>query len=144
MIRAVLDTNVLVAAILSPHGAPAEILGRWRDGEFEIVVSSKLLAELGAVLARPSIAARVPIEEAEEILSVLAEGAVHREDRDPDRPWSRDPKDDFLIELAAVSGAHVLVTGDRDLLEIDPASVPVRTPRMFLGDLEALGPPPSA
>ncbi|HKI92225.1 MAG TPA: PIN domain-containing protein, partial [Gaiellaceae bacterium] len=52
MTRAVLDPNVLVAAALAPHGPPADCLRAHAEGRFELVVSEKLLAELGGVLAR--------------------------------------------------------------------------------------------
>jgi predicted nucleic acid-binding protein len=44
--RAVLDTNVYVSALLAPAGSPAQILERWADGEFDVIVSPLLLAEL--------------------------------------------------------------------------------------------------
>ena len=49
--RAVLDVNVLIAALLSPTGAPAQIVSRWLGGEFELIVSGNLLAELERALA---------------------------------------------------------------------------------------------
>ena len=52
--RAVLDPNVLVSAAISGRGVPAEILRRWEDGEFELVVSAEILFELSEVLRRPS------------------------------------------------------------------------------------------
>jgi predicted nucleic acid-binding protein len=45
-VRAVLDPNIAIAALLSQQGAPAQIVSRWHDGEFELVVSEQLLAEL--------------------------------------------------------------------------------------------------
>jgi len=50
-VRAVLDPNVLVSALLSRSGAPAQIVARWLRGEFELVLSELLLAELGRALA---------------------------------------------------------------------------------------------
>jgi hypothetical protein len=142
VIRAVVDTNVLVAGLLSSRGAPAEIWRRWRDGEFEIVVSPRLLAELAEVLARPAIRRRAPDGDSRPLRELLAAEAVHRDDPLPGRRWSRDPADDFLVELAHAAGAHVLVTGDADLLEVRDALLPIRTPRAFLDDLDALGPAP--
>jgi predicted nucleic acid-binding protein len=43
-VRAVLDPNILIAALLSPAGAPAQLVGRWLGGAFELVVSETLLA----------------------------------------------------------------------------------------------------
>jgi predicted nucleic acid-binding protein len=51
-VRAVLDhPNVLIAALLSPAGATAQLVGRWLGGEFELVVSDALLAEFERALA---------------------------------------------------------------------------------------------
>ena len=44
MLRAVLDVNVLVSAVLSATGAPAQLLRAWRDGEFELV-RQRIVAE---------------------------------------------------------------------------------------------------
>ncbi len=140
MIRAVVDTNLLVAAILSPNGAPADVVRRWLDGEFELVTCPRLLGELRAVLARPSIAPRAPAADVEDFLVVLADGAVVRPDPEIRDAWSRDPDDDVVVELARASGAHVLVTGDLDLLEVRGAMLAIRTPREFLTELAALGP----
>lgn len=59
-VRAVLDMNVIVSAVLSSHGAPARILQTRADGPFEIVVSRELISELRRVLAYPKIAAESP------------------------------------------------------------------------------------
>jgi uncharacterized protein len=144
VIRAVVDTNVFVAGALSPRGAPAEIWRRWRDGAFEIVVCPALVGELRRVFARPSIARVIAAEDARAIVDVLVAGALHRDDPEPGRRWSRDPDDDYLVALAHAAGAHVLVTGDRDLLEIEDAMLPIRSPRAFVDDLDALGPAPEA
>ncbi len=52
MYRVVLDPGVLIAALLSPKGAPAQLLRGWMQGDYELVVSPKLLAELERVLLR--------------------------------------------------------------------------------------------
>lgn len=53
MTRAVIDTNVVVAALIRPRGAPGELLRRLRDGHFVAIVSRPILEEIEAVLARP-------------------------------------------------------------------------------------------
>jgi putative PIN family toxin of toxin-antitoxin system len=105
-----------------------------------LVTCPRLLAELLDVLARPSIAPRAPAAEIDEFLVVLADGAVVRSDPDVRDAWSRNPDDDFVVELARASGAHVLVTGDLDLLDVRGAMVAIRTPREFLTELAALEP----
>lgn len=58
----VLDPNLLVSAALSAKGAPAEIIRRRLAGEFELLVSPKLLEALERVLAYPKIAKRIATE----------------------------------------------------------------------------------
>lgn len=58
--RAVLDPNVLVSAVLSPRGAPADVLRAWHDGRFELVVSPHLLDGLERVLAYPKLRPSLP------------------------------------------------------------------------------------
>ena len=62
--RAVLDVNVLVAAILSPTGSPATVLRRWLEGAYDLVVSPKLLEELERTLGYRKIRERVTSEDA--------------------------------------------------------------------------------
>lgn len=76
--RAVLDTNVLVRAVLSRGGAPGRVLQAWREGAYQSVVSAALLDEFRGVLARPTIAARHGWSDAErtEFVALLAEAAI--------------------------------------------------------------------
>lgn len=131
MIRAVLDTNVLVSALLAPRGAPALILGAWTDGEFELVVSPHLLDELERVLGYPKLRRRITPDQARRVLGLLRSAAEHHHDPMASASVaSRDPDDDFLIALAASASAH-LVSGDRDLLDLAP-HIPVLDPAAFM------------
>jgi putative PIN family toxin of toxin-antitoxin system len=134
-VRALLDANVLIAALLSRGGAPALLVRRWLDGDFELVISDLLLAELQQTLARPKIRQRLETEDAEEFLELLGSGLAERIE-DPDvTPTTRssDPKDDYLIAAAAAAHA-TLVSGDSHLLALRGA-IPVMSPREFLDSL---------
>jgi hypothetical protein len=134
-VRAVLDPNVLVAAVLSRSGAPAQIVARWLAGAFELVVSEHLLAELARALAYPKLARRVTRAEAAELVSLLRHAAIVASDPPAPRPASADPGDDYLLALAE-SARAVLVTGDRHLLALAD-DLPIRTARAFLDTLES-------
>ncbi len=136
--RAVLDANVLVAALLSPGGAPAQLLARWLAGEFELVVSESLLAELERVLAYPKLRARIAPEDAAEFVSFIRDSAVHAPAPPAPPRRSRDPGDDYLLALAESQKA-IVVSGDRHLLELTDR-FPVRSPRDFLEALETVIP----
>lgn len=134
--RAVLDVNVLVSALLSRDGAPAQIVSLWLAGEFELVVSEALLAELERALEYPKVRTRIPADDAAAYVALLREGAAVA--ADPPLPPRRSPDqgDDYLLALAEAQKAK-LVTGDQHLLEL-VAHFPIRTPREFLEALEEL------
>jgi putative PIN family toxin of toxin-antitoxin system len=128
-LRAVFDANVLVAALLAPSGLPARLLTSWLMGDFELVVSEKLLEELERALGYPKVRAHVDDEDANELLALLRVGPDVVDD--PPAPPSRspDPGDDYILSLAETSGALV-VSGDKHLLSL-AHEFPVRTPRAF-------------
>lgn len=122
---------MLVAAVLSRRGAPAQLLAAWRDGLLEIVVSPLLLDELARVLAYPKLRVHVSEGHAERYVELLATSAeVHQDPAAAPPVRSRDPHDDYLIALAITARAH-LVTGDDDLLALS-TDLPVHTPADFI------------
>jgi uncharacterized protein len=133
--RAVLDANVLISAILSPHGSPARLLLAWQAGAFELVVSPKLLAELARALRYPKLARRIPPADAEAFVAWIARSAVVAADPEAAPPIrSADPKDDYLLVLATAERA-VLVSGDAHLTDLADR-LPIRTPAEFLASLD--------
>ena len=139
--RAVLDPNVIISALLSPGGAPARALVAWVQGGFELVVSPDLLAELERALRYPKLRKRVSAEDAREVLDWLASAADMATDPDdPPSVRSRDPGDDYLIALAESERA-VLVSGDEHLLGLAD-EIPVVTPAELLSRFVP-GPPSS-
>ena len=66
MIRIVLDTNVLVAGLLSAKGPPGQIVDLISAGEIEAACDTRILAEYRDVLARPEL--RIDQREAEDVL----------------------------------------------------------------------------
>jgi putative PIN family toxin of toxin-antitoxin system len=135
-VRAVLDANVLISAILSPRGAPAKLLIVWQAGAFELVVSPLLLAETRRALAYPKLARLVAPADANAFVAWLGVAAELAEDpAGPPPVRSDDPGDDYLIALAAAERA-VLVSGDTHLTSM-ATRIPVRTPGAFLAALNA-------
>jgi len=133
-VKAVLDPNVLISAMLAPGGAPARALRAWLNGSHELVVSPLLLAEVERALGYPKLRARVSAQEAAELLELLRD---HGElVADPTASFAiRSPEagDDYLIALAAASGA-LLVSGDGHLLTL-AGQLPVFSPAAFLAKL---------
>ena len=114
--RAVLDPGVLIAALISCHGAPAKLLSAWRVGSFDLVVSPRLLHELETVLLRPKFRPYLSAEEARQYVALLRRSASQVEDS---------------------ARAQVLVSGDRHLTDLRGAQPPVLAPREFLERLQA-------
>jgi len=100
-VRAVLDPNVIVSALLSRQGTPERLLRSWLSGAFDLVVSDKLLAELERALAYPKLGERIEREEAAELVDLLRRhGEMATDPADPPVICSADPDDDYLIALA--------------------------------------------
>ena len=128
--RAVVDVNVLISGVLSAKGSSAEILDASRDGQFELVVSELLLAELKRTLAYPKLRERIPPEKAAAFANwVRDHGTVAEDPANPPPVGSRDPDDDYLLALAITRRAY-LVTGDKDLLVLSD-DLPILTPAQF-------------
>lgn len=130
--RAVLDPNVLISALLSPTGAPAALVSRWLAGQFELVVSPLLLAELARALSYPRLRSRIAGDDGKAFIDLLRRTATMTDDPPVPVRRSRDPGDDYLLALGAASAA-VVVTGDVDVLALTDS--PTRSPRAFLDDL---------
>lgn len=136
MIRAVLDPNVLVSAFISQRGsAPDLIVRAWREGAFDLVVSPALLAELTDVLGRPKFAHAAADGRAAAYIAALRRDALQIDDPPDPPPVSADAGDDYLIALARVARAEMIVSGDRHLTRLNDPVPPVLSPRQFAEQL---------
>jgi uncharacterized protein len=134
-LRAVLDPNVIISALLAPAGTPAALIRAWSAGAFELIASPLLLAELERALAYPKLRIRIHQDEATAIVEWLGCSATIVEDPNEPAPRaSEDPGDDYLIALAAHEHA-VLVSGDRHLLKL-AAELPIYAPADLLSVLD--------
>jgi putative PIN family toxin of toxin-antitoxin system len=130
-VRAILDPNVIISALLAGEGTPAKVLRAWLDGRFDLIVSALLLEELERALAYPKLAGRIKPEETTALVEWLQREAILVDDpAEPPTSRSEDPGDDYLLALAESEKA-ALVSGDRHLLALT-SELPVLTPREFL------------
>ena len=139
MMRVVLDANVLVSAILSPRGTPAQILTAWRAEHFALVISEAILAELGRVFRYPKIARRH--RWSEEQLQAFLDDLGHLAILTPGRLTlaviTEDPPDDRYLECAVEGEATYIVSGDRLLLRLGVyQGISILTPQAFLEVLQ--------
>jgi hypothetical protein len=115
--RVILDTNILLSALLSPLGPPAKLLTAWERNRFTLVACDRLIEELREVTARPFFRARLRPSAAELLAAGIRDFSFFISDL-PSGPIAPDPKDSFLLALAQSSQAEFLVTGDQELLSL--------------------------
>lgn len=117
--RVIVDTNILLSALINPHGLPAQLIDAWRGARFELVTSRDQLLELGEVARRPELRKYVIPARAGRFINDLRELATVLS-RLPRVDRSRDPGDNFLLAMAEASAADYLVSGDkRDVLALE-------------------------
>lgn len=117
--RVVLDTNVLVSALLSPGGMPARLVRAWLDERLTLVSHPLQLDELRDVTRRDRIRAHIRPAGAGRLVNRIARLA-ELPDTLPPVERSPDPRDDFLLALCEAGAADWLATGDKaDLLALE-------------------------
>ena len=107
-----LDTNILVSALVSPGGYPDAIYRAWVDGRFALLSCAEHLEELRSTLQKPRIAERIHPHKAGRLVNQIRKLAVLVEALPPVKR-SPDPEDDFLPSLCEAGEADFLVTGDK-------------------------------
>lgn len=112
--RVILDTNVLLGALISPHGPPDAIYRAWRAARFELVTSKTQLDELRRVSRYPKLKTILPAHRVGTMVNNMQRAIV----LDvlpplPDGVEAADPNDAFLLALALAGETDYFVTGDR-------------------------------
>src|SRR5205809_1080550 len=133
--RAVADTNVLIAAVLAPDGRCGRLLLAATEGRWSLVASPRLLDELGDVLARRKFRRWLTAEDARTFVSAVSRLAEVHDDPPRTPTVTHDSDDDYLFALATGSAADAIVSGDADLTALEHPPVPVLTPAEFLSRL---------
>ena len=130
-VRVVLDTNVLVSAVLSPSSTAARCFNRALD-RAEILYSTSTLHELEDVLWRPKFLSLRSDESAHRVTGLLCQTGDLIEVTDTVTDC-RDPSDNKFLALALNGKADLILTGDKDLLALHPwRGIPILTPAAYL------------
>lgn len=121
-LRVVIDTNLLISAVIAPKGLPNKLIRAWKDAKFDLITSPYLLKEMDEISLRDKFGGYhlfkeqmveliEAIKASSEIIPSLLEEelSIH----------CRDPKDDKLLACATGANADYLVTGDQDLLVLN-------------------------
>ncbi len=129
--RVVIDTNVLISGLLSKTSTPARAVEK-AVTKAQLVATLETLRELIEKLHSPKFDRYVRRERRDALLERVA-SLVEIIDVLQSIRASRDPRDDKFLEAAVNGRADVLVTGDRDLLDLNPfRGVAIMTPADYL------------
>ncbi|MEF8716922.1 MAG: putative toxin-antitoxin system toxin component, PIN family [Candidatus Accumulibacter necessarius] len=115
--RLILDTNILVAALITRGTPPDKRYEAWRDGRFTLLTSDLQIEEIRRVTRREGIRFRIHQAEAGRLVNDLRRLATRIENL-PTLDVSPDPYDNFLLAMAQAGQTDLLVAGDKDLLSL--------------------------
>ena len=139
MIRAVLDANIFVSAVLSPQGNPARILKAWKADAFNLLLSEPILQEIDRSLRYPKIVKRHGwnAKQIDLFVGDLAYFSILVGDTPALAVIAEDPSDNKYLECAVAGSAEYIVSGDEHLLRLDEyQGIRILTPRVFLDVLD--------
>lgn len=132
-IQIIIDTNVLLSALRSQLGASFRLLSLIEGKRFKTNLSVALVFEYEDVLKRPAQNLSLSRQEIDDVLDFLCQNANLREIFYLWRPTLRDPKDDFILELAVESNCDYIVTfNTKDFAEAEKFGIKAVKPNEFL------------
>jgi len=135
MLRAVLDTNIIVSGTISSSGPPYEVLEAWRHRKFILTISPEILKEVERVFEYPKIkeSYHLDTKTIKAILARLNKYSVITQEKLKVNEIKDDPPDNMFLACAKEGTADFVVTGDDHLLELRGfQGIPIVTPRHFL------------
>ena len=139
MIRAVLDCNIFVSALIQPRGPSARIVEILSQKGFQCILSDAILEEARKVLRYPRLKHRIALSrsEQESFFSALSILALWVEDVKAAKPIvAQDPSDDIYLQAAIQGDAGFVVSGDKHLLKLkEHQGITILPPRLFLAIL---------
>jgi len=128
--RLVVDTNVFVSAVLKANSLPFLVV-RWVDQQGGLLKSAATEQEIVGVLQRPYLTAQTSPSLLEGLTKMFAAAELVTIAERINA--CRDPTDDKFLELAVNGHADLIVSGDRDLLTLNPfRKIPIMTPAQFM------------
>ena len=141
MIRAVLDTNILLSSLRSRNGASHQILLRLVRKEFELIIGNTVLAEYEEVLKRECPTFGIPVATVDRLLDALCAASTFFQTSSFWKPALPDPDDEAFAQLALEAKVGYLITCNRRHFPTDrlPA-LRVISPKEFLLALKSLNP----
>jgi putative PIN family toxin of toxin-antitoxin system len=137
--RVVIDSNVWIAALITPTGTAGQMLDALLSQDIDILLSEATFAELVSRLDRPKFDRYREPQAWNLFLSELVELALWHEDAGTADGISRDADDDKFLALAVNGQATAIISGDKDLLDlVTHEGIPVMTPAQYLRQIRGL------
>lgn len=135
--RAVIDTGIFVSALIRKQGTTGDVLRALRDGRFTVIYTTDIVVEIIDVLGRANFRTKYHIEP-DDMTALVNLIRLRGELVAPTQKITacRDPKDDKFLEAALIAQADCIVSGDADLLVLNPfEDIPILRPAEFLARL---------
>jgi putative PIN family toxin of toxin-antitoxin system len=131
--RLVIDSNVWIAALISPTGTARKLVDAVLDVDIDILMSESTFDELVSRLDRPKFDRYREQESWHSFLMALVELALWHADAGTTTGIARDADDDKFLTLAVTGQADAIISGDRDLLDlVSHEGIPILTPAQCL------------
>ena len=140
MLRVVIDTNILVSALLSKRGAPSRVLDAWQERTFLVVTSDAAILEVERVLNKLKSTGKYTIlsEDIEAVLNLLRKDALLVPGQaETHGAIPQDPDDEKFLSIALDGEAEIIVSGDKHLLVLGKyQNISIQTARQFLDSIQ--------
>lgn len=140
MIRVCLDTNVIVSGLISPSGAPFEVLEAWRNREFVLLTSDEIITEVSKVLQYPKIKKTFSLtdKDIEQHVLLLSKYSQRTPGELKLEVVTEDPSDNIFLACAVEGSADFIISGDNHLLDIENyQGIQILSPREFMKQLRS-------
>lgn len=126
----ILDTNVFISGIFF-SGPPSEILAFWQNGKIELILSLQILTEYQEVALR--ISNQYPLIDINPIIELVILKGIIIPSPSIQTEICRDPDDEKFISCAVISDTGIIISGDKDLLELSGyKGIQILKPRSFI------------
>lgn len=118
MIKAVIDTNILISGLISPKASPAKIISLWRERKFILVVSEEIIEELKSALFYPKIFKKYGLSKSTigRYLKIIRAFAEMAKPKESVNLIIADTGDNKFLEAALAANVNFIVSGDKHLL----------------------------
>ncbi len=133
--KVVIDTNVMVSALLSPKSIPAQILRLWREDIIEVLTNSIIIEEIREVMAYSRIKKKLSLQfsQVHEFIELLEIYTVPVKVPAKVKKISLDMDDDIFLHVAYYGKAECIISGDKHLLDVKQyKGIPVLKPAEFI------------